>query len=165
MNPFRLISVAASRISKVGRAQGDSVITTAQGDDDRDYDSEFWGTHGIVSRPAKTTRCLRFRLGSLSIVIAAYTYGVDPPANPGACKLYSTDADGAEKVAVVLDSDGKIYAANNEANFFTLYFDLLNVLDNFDTVGNSVAQVRGPATKAAIAANRANAQKLLKESL
>ena len=96
MNPFRLISVAASRVAKVGRAQGDSVITTAQGDDDRDYDSEFWGTHGIVSRPAKTTRCLRFRLGSLSIVIAAYTYGVDPPANPGACKLYSTDADGAE---------------------------------------------------------------------
>lgn len=106
MNPFRLISVASSKLGKLGRAQGDSVICTAQGDDDRDYDSEFWATHGIVSRPAKTTRAIRFRFGPLSIVIAAYTYGVEPPVNTGACKLYSTDADGAEQGSHLIDNDG-----------------------------------------------------------
>lgn len=165
MNPFRLITTAASRVEKVGRAQGNSTITTAQGDDARDYDSEFWATHGIVSRPAKTTRCLRLKLGPLSIVIAAYTYGVEPPANPGACKVYSTDEDGAEKVSATLDSDGKIYAGNSETNWAKLYFDLLDILDGFRVVGNSVSQVTGPASKQAIADHRAEAQKLIKESV
>lgn len=106
MNPFRIVSVSSSRVEKVGRDSGNSVITTSQGDDGRSYDSRSWGVHGIVSRPAKSTRELRFNLGALSIVIAAYTYGVEPPANPGACKLYSTDADGEEQGSHLIDDDG-----------------------------------------------------------
>lgn len=137
MNPFRLITVASSRSEKVGRAQGDSVITTAQGDDDRDYDSEFWATHGIVSRPAKTTRAIRFRFGPLSIVIAAYTYGVEPPANPGACKLYSTDENGAEKASHLLDADGK-HTFNNGEDWAVRYSKLETAFNELKSQHNKL---------------------------
>lgn len=136
MNPFRLITTASSRVEKVGRAQGNSTITTAQGDDARDYDSEFWATHGIVSRPAKTTRCLRLKLGPLSIVIAAYTYGVEPPANPGACKVYSTDEDGAEKASHLLDSDGK-HIFNQGSDWAVRYSKLETAFNELKSKFNS----------------------------
>ena len=164
MNPFRLISVASSRLLKAGRAQGDSVITTAQGDDDRDYDSEFWATHGIVSRPAKTTRAIRFRFGPLSIVIAAYTYGVEPPANPGACKLYSTDAEGSEKVSATLDNDGKVSLANSAEDFAKCVDDLITEIKNLTTFGSAASHSVTPTSIAALDAVATRFKAIIKEA-
>jgi hypothetical protein len=105
-NPFSFMSFASSRVEKLGKADGDSIIATTSGDADRAYDAEVYAAHGIVSRPSKKTKGLRIRLGSLSIIFAAYTYGVDPPANPGATKVYATDADGVEQATHLLNSDG-----------------------------------------------------------
>jgi len=114
MIPMQLITFAKSRVEKIGRAQAVSVIGTAQGDNERDYDSEIFQGHGIVSRPSKATRGVRIRIGNLAIVISAYTYGVEPPENEGAVKLYSTDADGVEKGSHLIDSDGKHVINNGE---------------------------------------------------
>lgn len=103
---FSFLSIASSAIQKLGRAKGDSVVAIASGDAERGYDAEYYATHGIVSRPSKATKGIRIRLGSLSIIIASYTYGIDPPQNEGAVKLYSTDLDGAEQATHLLDDDG-----------------------------------------------------------
>lgn len=42
----------------------------------------------------------------MSIIIAAYTYGVDPPENPGATKIYATNEAGVEQGSHLIDSDG-----------------------------------------------------------
>lgn len=105
--PFSFVTVASSKVAALDTADGDSVVATTSGDADRAYDAEVYAAHGIVSRPSKATRGIRIRLGSLSIIIAAYTYGVDPPKNPGATKLYATDADGVEQGSHLIDSDGK----------------------------------------------------------
>lgn len=106
MNSADYITIASTDIETLDRADGPSVIATAAGDADRDIDAEVYASHGIVSRPSSKTRAIRFRIGRLSIVIAAYTYGVDPPANPGATKIYSTDSDGSEQGSHLIDSDG-----------------------------------------------------------
>ena len=100
------ITIASSTTETLDRADGPSVVATAAGDADRDIDAEVYATHGIVSRPSSKTRAIRFRIGRLSIVIAAYTYGVEPPANPGATKVYSTDAAGSEQGSHLIDNDG-----------------------------------------------------------
>lgn len=128
MSPMQLITFAKSRIEKVGRSQGSSVIGTADGDNERDYDSEIFQGHGIVSRPSRKTRGIRVRIGNIGIVIAAYTYGVTPPENEGACKLYSTDAAGTEKASVVLDSDGKVKV--NGGSDFAVRFSSLETAFN-----------------------------------
>lgn len=108
MTPIQLITFAKSRVEKIGRASGVSVIGTAEGDNSRDYDSEIYQSHGLVSRPSGKTRGIRIRIGNLAFVIASYTYGIEPPANEGATKLYSTDAGGVEKASMLLDNDGAI---------------------------------------------------------
>ena len=106
MKLFQLVSFASSRLASLGRSRGDSVLATSVTDSDVDQESEVFAAHGIVSRPSKATRGIRIRLGNLGIVIAAYTYGVDPPANPGAVKVYSTDEDGTEHGSHLIDDDG-----------------------------------------------------------
>lgn len=107
MTSASFITIAETDIETLDRAEGASVVATARGETDRDIDAEVYAAHGIVSRPCKKTRAIRLRLGRLSIIIAAYTYGIGPPANPGATKLYSTDANGIEKGSHLIDSDGK----------------------------------------------------------
>jgi hypothetical protein len=106
MERANFISIASTEIVTLDRAEGPSVVATASGDADRGLDAEVYAAHGLVSRPSKKTKAIRIRIGSLSIVIGAYTYGVQPPANPGAAKLYSTDADGAEQGSHLVDNDG-----------------------------------------------------------
>lgn len=104
---FRLVTFSGgSKVEKVGRAQGDSVIGKAEGDNSREFEPEVYASHGIVSRPSKKTRGVVLQIGNLSITVAAYTYGVAPPENDGACKIYSTDSDGAEQGSHLIDSDG-----------------------------------------------------------
>lgn len=112
---FRLVTFSGgSEVKKLGRSTGNSVVGLGKGDNDRDYDPEIFAAHGIVSRPAKTTRGLVLQIGNLSITLAAYTYGIEPPENAGACKLYSTDADGAEQATVLLDDDGTVTVNSGE---------------------------------------------------
>ncbi len=106
ISPFSFISFDHTEVQKLGRADGESVVVTANGSAERGTDGELYGTHGVVSRASKKTRGVKIRIGKLSIVIAAYTYGVEPPENEGALKLYATDADGAEVGSHLLDNDG-----------------------------------------------------------
>ena len=113
-SPFSFITFDHTDIEKLGRAEGNSVIATAKGNDERGTDGELYGTHGVVSRASKKTRGVKVRIGKLSIVVAAYTYGVEPPANEGALKLYATDSDGTEKGSHLLDNDGTHVINNGE---------------------------------------------------
>ena len=115
MGLFQLVTFASSRVAKLGRSIGDSVIGTSVTDSDIDKDSEVYAAHGIVSRPSKKTRGIRIRIGNIGIVIGAYTYGVAPPVNPGACKLYSTDAAGTEQGSHLINDDG-IHTINGGTN-------------------------------------------------
>jgi hypothetical protein len=106
MSPFSFITFDHTANEKLGRAGGDSVVVTAKGSAERGTDGELYGTHGVVSRASNKTRGVKIRIGKLSIVIAAYTYGVTPPENEGALKLYATDKDGVEVGSHLLDNDG-----------------------------------------------------------
>ena len=118
-----LVTLSDSTVERIDRAQGPSVIGSAAGDSGRDFDAEIYAAHGIVSRPSTKTRGVRIRIGRLSIILAAYTYGVEPPANPGACKLYSTDADGTEQGSHLIDADGT--HTFNEGTDFAVRFSAL----------------------------------------
>jgi hypothetical protein len=133
---FSFLSIATSRLEKQGKAAGDSVIATSSGDADCGYDAEVYQGHGIVSRPSNKTKGIRIRLGSLSIIIAAYTYGVDPPENPGATKIYATDADGAEKGSHLLDSDGT-HIFNEGEDFAVRFSALKTAFDELQSKFNS----------------------------
>jgi len=106
ITPFSFITFDHTDIETLGRADGNSVIVTAKGNAERGTDGELYGTHGVVSRASKKTRGVKIRIGKLSIIVGAYTYGVEPPANEGALKLYATDADGVEVGSHLLDRDG-----------------------------------------------------------
>jgi len=106
MDRASFISIESTQIETIDRAEGPSVVATASGDAERGLDAEVYAAHGLVSRPSRKTKAIRIRIGSLSIVIGAYTYGVQPPANPGAAKVYSTDAAGTEQGTHLVDSDG-----------------------------------------------------------
>lgn len=107
MNGFRFVTFSGgSKLEKRGRSQGDSVIGRATGDNSVDYDPEVFSQHGIVSRPSKKTRGFCIQFGNILLSLCAYTYGVEPPANEGACKVYSTDADGDEQGSHLIDDDG-----------------------------------------------------------
>ncbi len=113
-NPFSFITFDHTDIETLGRAEGNSVIVTAKGNAERGTDGELYGTHGVVSRASKKTRGVKIRIGKLSIIVGAYTYGVEPPDNEGALKLYATDADGNEKGSHLLDNDGTHVINNGE---------------------------------------------------
>ena len=121
---IRLVTFSGgSKIEKRGRAQGDSVVGKAEGDNSREFEPEVYAAHGIVSRPSKKTRGVVLQIGNLSFTIAAYTYGVAPPENDGAVKLYGTDAGGAEQSSVLLDSDGTVTV--NDGSDFAVRFSAL----------------------------------------
>jgi hypothetical protein len=117
---FSFITFDHTGIEKLGRAEGKSVVVTAKGNAERGTDGELYGTHGVVSRASKKTRGVKIRIGKLSIIIGAYTYGVEPPDNEGALKLYATDADGNEKGSHLLDSDGT-HVINNGTDWAVRY--------------------------------------------
>lgn len=113
-NPFSFITFDHTEVETLGRADGPSVVVTAKGNAERGTDGELYCTHGVVSRGSKKTRGVKLRIGKLSITIASYTYGVEPPENEGAVKLYATDMDGVETGSHLLDSDGTHVFNNGE---------------------------------------------------
>ena len=147
---FSFVSFASSKIAKLGRAIGNSVIGIMSGDADRGTDAEVYGTHGIVSRPSKATKGIRIRIGSLSIVIASYTYGVEPPSAEGATKLYSTDIEGVEKASVNLGATGLVEIKNAAEELSSITSDLIDELIDLKTFGSPTQHVVDPATVTAL---------------
>ena len=121
--PFSFKTFDHTDIEKLGRAEGNSVVVTAKGNAERGTDGELYGTHGVVSRASKKTRGVKIRIGKLSIIIGAYTYGVEPPENEGALKLYATDADGIEMGSHLLENDGT-HVINNGEDYAVRYSKL-----------------------------------------
>jgi hypothetical protein len=108
MNPFAsLVTIMSTKKEKVGTSSSERVKSVTDSDAGNAGNAEVFGQHGLVSRPAKNARGVRLRIGNLNIIISAFRYDVDAPDNPGETKLYSTDADGAEKSTHVLTDDGK----------------------------------------------------------
>jgi hypothetical protein len=89
-----------------GDTQGDSIIATGEGSASKGETAQVYGQHGFISNPAKGTRCVRLRIGSLDIIIAAFSYTVPAPSSPGESKVYSTDSDGNEAGKHELQTDG-----------------------------------------------------------
>ena len=134
---FSLVSIESSAIETLGKAEGPSVIATASGDAARGYDAEVYSAHGVVSRPSKKTKGIRIQLGKLSIILAAYTYGVDPPENAGETKIYSTDADGEEEASHLLGNDGT-HTFNNGSDNAVRYSDLKTAFDQLKSDFNAL---------------------------
>lgn len=164
MTPIQLITFAKSRVEKIGRASGVSVIGTAEGDNSRDYDSEIYQSHGLVSRPSGKTRGIRIRIGNLAFVIASYTYGIEPPANEGACKVYATDASGTEKAALVIDSDGKTSLSNDADDLAKCIDDLITELKSIKTHGSPTNHTLSASNVANLTTLATRFKSILKEA-
>jgi len=134
---FKLVTfTGGSKLEKRGRASGQSVIGKAEGDNSRDFDPEIYAAHGIVSRPSRSTRGIVLQLGNLLFSVASYTYGIDPPENEGACKVYSTDIDGVEKATHLLDSNGK-HTFNGGTDFAVRFSALETAFNSLKSTFNS----------------------------
>lgn len=164
-----LATVDSTSIGKKGSAPGKAIIVKSVGLAGGVTTEEMYQAPGLVSRPAKDARHVRIPVGEgrrYVVSIACHNYNVNVEVGEGETAIFSTTADGKTvKGKIHIGSDGKIYAGNSDTNLAALYFELLDILSGFDTAGNSVAQVTGPATKSAITAHKTKAQKLLKESV
>ena len=163
MSVLSFISIGSSKVEKIDRASGNSVIANASGDAERGLDAEVYGHHGFISRPSSRTRGVRIRIGSLSIVIAAYTYGVEPPENAGATKVYSTDADGVEKASVNLGNTGLVEIKNAAESISEIASDLIDVLVSLKTYGSPTQHSVDPATVTDLQAIKTRLSNLLGE--
>lgn len=101
-----LVGIVSSRTKDAASAGKKAVEVTLESSSDNPVTSEAWGVAGLVSKPGKGVRGFRLRIGRHSIVVAAYNYGVEPPANQGETLAYSTDADGAVQATHLLTNDG-----------------------------------------------------------
>jgi hypothetical protein len=102
-----LVTIMSTKKEKIGSSESEAVKAVTETSSGNDGTAEVYGMFGSVSRPPKGTKGIRLRIGSLNIIIAAFRYDVAAPDNPGETKLYSTDAEGAEKSTHVLTDDGK----------------------------------------------------------
>ena len=112
-----------------GDVSGDSIIATGEASAEKAETAQVYGHHGLISNPAPGTRAIRIRIGSIDIIIAAYSYKVPVPEDPGATKLYSTDADGNEESTINLLPDGTIEINGNADNAVS-FQDLKTAMDN-----------------------------------
>jgi hypothetical protein len=129
MNLFaNLVTIMSTKKEKVGTSSAERVKAVTESASENAGTAEVYGQHGFVSRPAKNAGGVRLRIGGVSIIIAVFRYDVAAPDNPGETKLYSTDADGAEKSAHVLTSDGK--HVFNKGEDFAVRFNALQTAFN-----------------------------------
>lgn len=112
-----------------GDVSGDSIIATGEASADKAETAQVYGQHGFISNPAPGTKGVRIRIGSIDIIIAAYSYKVPVPNDPGATKVYSTDAGGNEASTLNLLPDGTI-EINGDADNAVSFQDLKTALDN-----------------------------------
>ena len=91
---------------------------------------------GIIANPAKTTKQIRIRIGSLDILISSLNYKVPLPTNPGDSKTYSTDSDGNEAATIKHLADGTI-EINGNSDFAVAFNDLKAGFDAFVSTHNT----------------------------
>ncbi len=108
-----------------GKKRIEAVVTSEAG---AAGTADVYGFHGFQSRPAKGVRCLRLSIGKLNFVFSAFSSTVEPPANPGEVKVYSTDADGVEQASILLDATGNVIV-NAGTNHATQYEALLTAFN------------------------------------
>ena len=103
-----LVEITSTKIGQYpGDNSGDSIIATLKGSAGKGETAQVHGQVGIIANPAKSTKQVRIRIGSLDILISSLNYKVPLPTNPGDSKVYSTDADGNEQATHYLDDTGK----------------------------------------------------------
>ena len=119
-----------------GDNSGDSIIATGEGSAGKGETAQVYGQAGFISNPAKDVKGIRFRIGSLDIIIGAFNYKVPLPDNPGDSKVYSTDADGNEKATCKLLADGTIEINGNTDNAVS-FTDLNTALQGLVTAINA----------------------------
>lgn len=108
-----LIEISTTQIKQYpGDTQGDSIVATLKGSADKGETAQVYGMPGYISRPAKGTKAIRLRIGSLDIIIGALNYSVPLPDESGATKVYSTDSDGEQAGAIELTPEGDVVALN-----------------------------------------------------
>ncbi len=88
------------------KKKDNSIIATSSRMDSNGEVAEVFGLHGFVSHPATGARALRVRVGMFSFVVSVTRDNIVPPTNPGETKIYSTDAEGAEKATHYLNDEG-----------------------------------------------------------
>lgn len=119
-----------------GDNSGDSIIATGEGQASKGQTAQVYGQSGFISTPAKNVKGIRFRIGSLDIIIGAFNYKVPLPDNPGDTKIYSTDSDGNEESTIKLLNDGTIEINGNTDNAVS-WTDLNTALQGLVTAINA----------------------------
>ena len=113
-----------------GDIEGDSIIATGEASASKGETAQVYGMPGLIANPPTGIKGVRFKIGSLDIIIGALNYQVPLPADPGETKVYSTDADGAEQATAILKPDGTM-EINGNADFAVAFNDLKS---GFDTL-------------------------------
>ena len=145
-----LVEITSTKIGQYpGDNSGDSIIATGEGQASKGETAQVYGQAGFISIPAKNVKGIRFRIGSLDIIIGAFNYKVPLPDNPGDSKVYSTDSDGNEKATCKLLADGTI-EINGNTDFAVAFNDLKTQFDELKTAFNTHTHVYIPGTLATV---------------
>lgn len=132
-----IFNITSTKIGKYpGDNSGDSIIATGEGPAGKGQTAQVYGQAGFISNPAKDVKGIRFRIGSLDIIIGAFNYKIPLPDNPGDSKVYSTDADGNEAATIKLLADGTIEINGNNDNAVS-WDDLNTALQGLVTAINA----------------------------
>lgn len=127
-----LFNITSTDLKTFQSSEGESIVATGGASAGKGETAEIYSSYGIVSRPGAGTKGLRIRFGKIDIIIGVYNYGITPPENPGDTKIFSTDADGAEKATTKLLADGTM-EINGSDDFAVAYTDLSSGLSSQDT--------------------------------
>lgn len=132
-----LVEITSTKIGQYpGDTAGDSIIATLKGSAENPETAQVHGQVGIIANPAKTTKQVRIRIGSLDILISSLNYKIPLPTNPGDSKFYSTDADGNEQATIKALADG-IIEINGNSDFAVAFNDLKIGFDAFVSTFNT----------------------------
>ena len=133
-----------------GDTEGESIIATGEASASKGETAQVYGMPGLIANPPAGIKGVRFRIGSLDIIIGALNYQVSLPADPGETKVYSTDTDGAETGNMALKQNGKLGYKNEllTEDLKTVLSDLITEIKNLITTGSPTLHTVSPASKA-----------------
>lgn len=133
-----LIEIATiSETAYPGDTAGDSMVATLSGSADKSETAQIYSQPGFIGKPFKGNKGLRFRIGSVDIVIATINYSVSIPTNYGETKLYSTDEDGEQQASLYLDNEGNLTVNDGEdyaVRYSALETAFNQLKDDFDSL-------------------------------
>lgn len=119
-----------------GDQSGDSLIATSEGQGGKGETAQVYGLPGFIGNPPKGAKCIRLRIGSLDIIIAAFNYQATMPTNPGESRVYSTDADGVEQGSHYLKNDGS-HVFNDGTDYAVAFEDLKTQFNELKSAFNT----------------------------